>query len=99
MVADSSNDTITGFYDPRIQDGLAVYPNPFENHLDLLTNRHLSYYECRVTDNYGRQVYSNRLFGNKNRIELPGLSNGVYVLNIYGPDGMEYRRILIKNSQ
>jgi hypothetical protein len=62
-------------------DFLKVYPNPFSNYLIIESDKEIAY-NYSFYDLAGREVYSGKLCGKINNIELPGIPSGVYFLQI-----------------
>ena len=62
-----------------------VYPNPFDEELNIMIgNKVVKTASIRIFDSFGKQVYK-QLMNNVSGIvslKLPGLSTGVYVLNL-----------------
>ena len=76
---------ITGFADVDISEGPILYPNPANEliNIDLHNSSLTGRADVKIYDNLGQLVINRQVFLPKFSLEIKGLENGVYVLNIY----------------
>lgn len=71
------------------EDGsLVIYPNPVKNQLIFMTNSNITDLHISITDQNGRVVLNSTLknvsAGQQNRIDVSGLSKGVFLIQLNG---------------
>lgn len=81
---DNLNGTVTSVNDLIVNNShVSVYPNPFQNYVNINIDGIQDAKQVYVTDISGKLVYcSNNLFNNNFQIDLSSLSRGFYLLNI-----------------
>ncbi|MEO1436677.1 MAG: T9SS type A sorting domain-containing protein, partial [Bacteroidota bacterium] len=80
---------------------MEVFPNPAYSEItiqmELARNAH---YTLRMFDVLGKQVYAQQVDGNaavvQSQVDLRGFANGVYLLNLEGPEGVILTRKVVK---
>lgn len=86
----------TAGIDGRQADGLAMYPNPAKDLLNLrLPGGILARTEVRITDVSGRTVYRELAQAGLNALDVRGLRDGYYTVVAAMPDGMAVRGLQI----
>lgn len=61
-----------------------VYPNPFENEINIISEKNSSNFTFQIFDSSGKSVLSNHLLNEVNTSHLP---KGIYILNIFNQNG------------
>lgn len=76
-------------------DGISLYPNPATNilHIEHATAGTL----LEIYNNLGQRVLQTKLHGGQDRVDVSGLSGGVYLLHFTGKDGLSGVSKLIKD--
>lgn len=59
----------------------AIYPNPATTALNIISSLELQ--KAELTDLMGRQVLNQNLSGRNGQLQLSGLANGIYFINVY----------------
>lgn len=86
----------TAGIDGRQADGLAMYPNPAKDLLNLrLPEGILAQTEVRITDVSGRTVYRELIRPGLNTLDVHGLRDGYYTVVAAMPEGMTVRGLQI----
>ena len=62
-----------------------VYPNPAQNHINIMTYQ-ADQYHFDLVDNTGKFVHRGQLTGKSEKIDLTDIQKGIYVLRIYTAD-------------
>ncbi|MDF1673712.1 MAG: zinc-dependent metalloprotease family protein [Vicingaceae bacterium] len=76
-------------------DNIKVYPNPTNNLLNLTFNKSSSIEQVTLTDLQGKIVYNNNFVQGVNlQINLAGLSNGLYMLNVQTNNGVNIHKVM-----
>lgn len=74
-------------------ENLKVFPNPVQNDLEVEG----AFSEIRVFDPFGREIFLERLQGQKGEIvNFKGQQPGIYILQVMTESGLQTRRILVK---
>lgn len=78
-----------------------VYPNPFNEFLNINLNERFGGKEIQIINSIGETVYSRHCgqqdFSTLKRVDLPGLKKGIYVLLVKGESRNEIIQKIIKN--
>jgi hypothetical protein len=78
--------------------GLSVYPVPFSNELNIISNNTLTG-KIQLIDISGRIVYENEIAlksGIESKQKLPVLAQGVYIMEIKSKDTV-FRELILKD--
>jgi len=69
-----------------------IYPNPAENHVFIIGDflKKISIYNI-----YGQLIFSKKISKQKEKISLPNISQGLYIIFIIGRTGSESKRLII----
>lgn len=88
---------ITGAVDPLPINGLAIYPNPMEDVINVSWPGRLTEWEWTIADMIGRSCLEGKTSGETVEINTSRLVPGQYILTTKTQDGeVVYKRILIK---
>jgi ligand-binding sensor domain-containing protein len=86
--------TSTNIFDLTDPADLKIYPNPAD---DLLMIQGLkSAGILRIFNTSGKQMQTGKLNANLNEINISGLPEGIYILNLETKDGMIVRKVYVK---
>ncbi len=88
-----------GITEKQNEKNIDVYPNPFTNEI-LIRSGFTASIQANATlsDITGKVVFSKniRITSGSNVISAPNLSPGLYILSVAGPNGLAYRKKLIR---
>ncbi|MFK7757807.1 MAG: T9SS type A sorting domain-containing protein [Flavobacteriales bacterium] len=73
---------------------LEIYPNPASEHITLVSTNQLA--SVSVFSQIGEEVLQINLNGNSHRLNIEGLSSGVYVAKVTSKDGRSYSERFVK---
>ena len=62
---------------------ITIYPNPANNHLNIITSGSMSGFQAELCNSIGQQIEIHQVVGPQTRIDLQGLPPGLYLLNVY----------------
>ena len=86
----------TSIDDEELNQAISIYPNPNMGEFDLtIDNPKIDQVLVTIFDVYGRMVYSNSLVNKVNRIELNGVSAGMYSVKISSKDQTLTKKIVV----
>ena len=68
----------TGFSTPQIKNNFSIFPNPFQDYIDLKTN--IEEYELSIFSSIGRVVFQQQIKSKNMHLQPTGLSSGIYML-------------------
>ena len=75
-----------------------IYPNPTNGSLYLQTDAAVRMIKAELFDLSGRMVFSSELNGlNSEQIDLSGLKNGIYQLQIHTSEGVSLQKVVLNN--
>ncbi|MDD3741018.1 MAG: T9SS type A sorting domain-containing protein [Bacteroidales bacterium] len=74
---------------------IEVFPNPFENIINITTNSDLGFY-CEIYDLGSRLIYKEGINANNSTFDLSYLPSGIYILKIFTEFDVKILRI-VKN--
>ena len=74
-------------------DELEVYPNPFNDHIDLSFDKEAAY-EINIFDMFGKKVLSTTFNGARESIPTSKLPNGAYIIKAKSKEGIVIKRII-----
>jgi hypothetical protein len=57
-----------------------IYPNPVRHHMRI---EGAAGFEVRITDTFGRLIFTKTIIGHKELLEVSGFSAGIYFLTFY----------------
>jgi len=80
----------TGADDQVLAPGLMIFPNPAADVLNISADRELGTAPVAVFDATGKRVITSTLLNG--RLDVSGLSTGVYLLEVNSGDGLLHRR-------
>jgi len=72
-----------------VQDTFTIYPNPFNNVLNVSSNNNVD--KLRVYNTLGQLVRENK---NSNSINVSGLTRGIYLLEVISGSSREVRKVI-----
>jgi hypothetical protein len=78
---------------PGISTSLKIYPNPTRNHVNIETERIMI--DLKVFDIYGKLVMSSRPGQQKTQLNLEGLTNGKYIIQVILDNDSTLRDIIL----
>jgi hypothetical protein len=79
---------------PVVSDiSLNLYPNPARTTLNIVAGERII--EVRMIDMLGQIVYSENIEGNSHQINVAGLKNGIYFVQVKTPDSIITRRVQV----
>jgi hypothetical protein len=88
--------TVTGIMENDLSDKIEVYPNPFEDHIDIKMDASLiSLAKLRLYDISGKCMLEKQLNDAENIISTQDLSSGTYLLKIFTDEGV-LTKLMIK---
>ena len=81
---------------PNDQDFFTIQPNPGKNIFEVFMSENTLPESMAVTDNIGRQVYSEQFKDrmNKTQIDLTTKSNGIYFITLTSAKGVQTKKII-----
>lgn len=84
---------ITALNENRLEDELSIYPNPFD---DVLNISHLSNQaiEFSIADSKGSMVYPLTKTAGKSRLDMSNFSKGVYFLEVISASGSKVYKLI-----
>ena len=89
------NCTTVGLFNPDSeQEGITVYPNPAKDLLQVQVPEDAN--ELRIYDAIGQLVYSERLTGVNNGVDISAFNEGVYIVEVF-TDTRSFASKFIKN--
>lgn len=84
--------TATGFTTPQIKNDFSVFPNPFQDYIDLKTS--IDEYELSIISSIGLVVFQKKIKSENMQIQLVGLSSGIYMLRAKTKYGIYSTKII-----
>ncbi|MCE3260607.1 MAG: Secretion system C-terminal sorting domain, partial [Bacteroidetes bacterium] len=83
--------------DPRLEP-FALFPNPItDNKVLLSVNQPYDEVDLLMYDGFGKLVLSQRIRGvSDNEIDLTGIGQGVYIVQIKSPASSEFKKIVVQ---
>ncbi|TAH27133.1 MAG: T9SS C-terminal target domain-containing protein [Cytophagales bacterium] len=87
------NNSITNVENSFNEQGVKVYPNPAKNFINIdLANNNFS--QIILLDVTGREVFTNKLTSQTEKIDLSDLKKGLYILQLNG-NSSNYRQTIV----
>ncbi len=86
--------TVLSIEENRLKSKIQVYPNPFDDYLEISSQLDLS--EIIITNTLGQIIHSSQPLSNAIKLDLPDLNNGMYFLTIWLNDGTRLKYKLNK---
>ncbi len=77
--------------------GIAFYPNPASNVVDIVMNKNIFKKVIVLTIDGKKMLEKNFENGNKCQIDVSGYSKGLYIMNMISANGQSFSKKLIKN--
>lgn len=78
--------------------GMTAYPNPANNYLTVATTGIDGTFDVRITDVLGKVVYTDEAGPQKEKIDVSGFKNGVYLVTVMNKGQIiQTRRIVVKH--
>lgn len=77
---------------PNFLESIKIYPNPAKDYLNVELPKDIKNFKLEITDLAGRTVLNKE---NETKINVSGLSNGVYVCTVKANDKTAVRKIII----
>lgn len=93
--------TVTGVYQNKLHDvEVEVFPNPASMYVNIKVNGNGkdADYTLQLTDVSGRELKQVLLSAEDNRVDLRGLSNGVYLLRVSSNNRLIYTSRVVKKE-
>ncbi len=93
------NNLYSGIYpiENNKQLTMNVYPNPFNERINIELTKNINNGEIYIFDMLGKQVYRARINGNKTKISTATLRKGIYFVRLVSTEGIIINRKLIRN--
>jgi len=76
---------------------IEAYPNPVTNYLTIVTAAEAQFTEVTFFNQLQQQVSQTVLVNGQARVDLRGLENGIYYMQLSGANGFETKRIIVQN--
>ena len=90
-----NSDIFEMIYPPK--DDFMVYPNPANDHINMVISDDFSGAELWVRDALGRLVVKGQVTRNPYRIDIAGLARGTYFISLVSPVLKKETKVFIKN--
>ncbi|MFP4469615.1 MAG: T9SS type A sorting domain-containing protein, partial [Bacteroidales bacterium] len=93
---ESLKQSATGIVDQSLEAGLAIYPNPAKDQVFIeLNNSEYSSIRMVLTNAAGYEVMVKEIDQLRTRIDVSGMTSGVYVVKIESGNEIVYRKLVI----
>lgn len=77
-------------------EGFAVYPNPVESKTFKLSSASITTKTVQIFNVLGKEVYSTKVNGSNNDIDVASLNAGIYILKVLENGRMASKKLIIK---
>ena len=77
----------------REEVAISLYPNPAQGVFNISSDAEIN--EVRIFDMLGQVVYTNRNVGTSHQIDIHGLKNGIYFVQVATREGLQTKRLQI----
>jgi hypothetical protein len=77
-------------------EGFAVYPNPVESKTFKLSSASITTKTVQIFNVLGKEVYSTKVNGTNNDIDVASLNAGIYILKVLENGRMASKKLIIK---
>lgn len=95
IVAIDLSGIVLGINDNDIE-GFAVYPNPVESKTFKLSSASITTKTVQIFNVLGKEVYSTKVNGTNNDIDVASLNAGIYILKVLENGRMASKKLIIK---
>lgn len=76
-------------------DELKIYPNPAKDNINFISSKNELLERVEIYDLFGKEIYSTKI--KDNRLTLPYLNNGIYIIKIKSSVNQYSKKLIIKN--
>ncbi len=77
-------------------DGFAAYPNPINGKSLTITSSSIDNKKIQIFNMIGKEVYQTSISGTNNRIDVSGVSSGMYILKVVEANKTATQKLIIK---
>ncbi|WP_299833636.1 T9SS type A sorting domain-containing protein [uncultured Tenacibaculum sp.] len=89
-------DTTTASVIENEIDGFAAYPNPINGKSLTITSSSIDNKKVQIFNMIGKEVYQTSISGTNNRIDVSGVSSGMYILKVVEANKTATQKLIIK---
>jgi hypothetical protein len=76
--------------------GIEIYPNPFENYVNINLSQSFDNADVEIVDLCGRVIYKSKLNNKQNQLQLSNLETGLYLFYITIDDLKTINKVIVK---
>ncbi|MES2132971.1 MAG: T9SS type A sorting domain-containing protein [Bacteroidota bacterium] len=87
--------TTVGIKDVTENSSLAIYPNPTNQYVRVLSTYSIE--KIEVMNVTGKLMLSETAAGNDHRVDVSSLADGVYFITVYGNDKIQRKKIVVQH--